>query len=280
MSAQLEPLRRQIAPRVYPSRRGEADGAVVFASGKGGTGTSTLAALLAVGAAARGSRVLLVDGNVGFGSLHLYLGVGAGAGWAALKAGAPAEDLLVKVTETLTLLPAGSAEDAAAASISAAERAALFRKVSSLYAAYDLVVVDGGSRLDSVLAACGAGVGRLVAVSTPDRVSLAGTYALVKVLDGKLSGLPVSVVVNRGDETAAESLRGAARRFLARSVDCAGAVPDDECLRAGINAGMDIQDAAVDSPAAAAILEAGTHFVRGLRAGSAAGETLQLSRRS
>jgi flagellar biosynthesis protein FlhG len=278
VSAQLEPLRRQLAPRVYPSRRGEADGAVVFASGKGGTGTSTLAALLAVGAAARGSRVLLVDGNVGFGSLHLYLGVGAGAGWAALKAGAPAEDLLVKVTETLTLLPAGNAEDAAA--ISAAERAALFRKVSSLYAAYDLVVLDGGSRLDSVLAACGAGVGRLVAVSTPDRVSLAGTYALMKVLDGKLSGLPVSVVVNRGDETAAESLRGAARRFLARSVDCAGAVPDDECLRAGINAGMDIQDAAVDSPAAAAILEAGTHFVRGLRAGSAAGETLQLSRRS
>jgi MinD-like ATPase involved in chromosome partitioning or flagellar assembly len=280
MSAQLEPLRRQLAPRLYPSRRSEEGGPVVFGSGKGGTGTSTLAGLLAVGVAAAGSRVLLVDGSVGLGSLHLYLGVEAGMGWEALKNGASVEDLLVKVTDKLTLLPGGTAEDAGAAGVSPAERQALFRRISSVYSAYDLVVIDGGSRLDSVLAACAPGVGRLVAVSTPDRVSLAATYALVKVLDGKLPGLPVSVLVNRGEENAAESLRGAALRFLSRSLDSVGAVPDDECLRAGVNAGMDIQDAAVGSPAAAAILEAGTRFVRDLRPGLATGESLLLTRRS
>lgn len=279
MSTQLEPLRRQLAPRPYPSRRPDENGPVVFASGKGGTGTSTVAALLACGAAEAGFRVLLVDGNAGMGALHLYLGVAAGPGWGELKSGAQPQDLLVKVTENLTLLPAGTVEDAAGA-ISGAERQALFRRVSSLYGTYDLVVIDGGSRLDSVLAACAPGAARLIAVSTPDRVSLAGTYALMKVVTGKLPELPISVLVNRGDEDAAESLRGAARRFLARNIDAVGAIPDDECLRAGINAGMDIQDAAGDSPAAAAMLKAGTRFVRGLRAVSAAGDTLNLSRRS
>jgi flagellar biosynthesis protein FlhG len=279
MSSQLEPLRRQLAPRPYPSRRSEESGPVVFASGKGGTGTSTLAALFAVGVAAAGQRVLLVDGTTGLGSLHLYLGVQAGSGWSALKGGTAAADLLVPVTDTLTLLPGGDGE-AVGDAVSAVERQVLFRKVSALYTGYDLVVIDAGSRLDSVLAACAPVAGRMVAVSTPDRVSLASTYALVKVVGGKLPELPITVVVNRGDEDAAETLRGAVRRFLARSLDGVGAIPDDECLRAGINAGMDIQDAAVDSPAATAMLEVGTRFVRGLRAGSAAGETLNLIRRS
>lgn len=279
MSGQLDPLRRQLAPRPYPSRRAEAGGAVVFASGKGGTGTSTLAALLAVGVAAAGKRVLLVDGNVGGGSLHLYLGREGRKGWEALKAGATPADLVVEVTDTLALLPGEGAEDGPG-SVSAAERQVLFRKVSTLYAAYDLVVVDGGSRLDSVLAACAPGAARLVAVSTPDRVSLAATYALVKVAGAKLPELPVTVLANRGDEAAAESLRGAVGRFLGRALDGVAAIPDDECLRAGINAGMDIQDAAVDSPAAAAMLELASGFVRGLRPGAAAGDPHHLSRRS
>lgn len=279
MSAQLEPLRRQLAPRPYPSRRADQSGPMVFASGKGGTGTSSLAALFAVGAASAGSRVLLVDGSAGIGSLHQYLGVEAGKGWAALKTGTAPEELLVTVTEALTLLPGVTADDAGNA-ISAAERQSLFRRISSLYAGFDLVVIDGGSRLDSVLAACAPGAARLLAVSTPDRVSLASTYALVKVVGGRLPELPVTVLVNRGEEEAAEVIRGAVSRFLARGLDSVAAIPDDECLRAGINAGMNIQDAAADSPAAAAILDVGTRLVRGLRAVSAAGETLHLSRRS
>src|SRR5690606_38306650 len=75
MSAQLESLRRQSTPRPRRARRVEDGGPLVFGSGKGGAGTSTLAGLLAVGASASGSRVLLVDGNAGFGSLHLLMGV-------------------------------------------------------------------------------------------------------------------------------------------------------------------------------------------------------------
>ena len=117
-------------------------------------------------------------------------------------------------------------------------------------------------------------------MTTPDRVSIAATYALVKAVGGRLPELPLTVLTNRGDREAAESIRLASQRFLARALEGVGAIPDDECLRAGINAGMDIQDAAADSPAATAMLEVGSRFVRGLRAAPAAGDPPQLSRRS
>src|SRR5690606_7067058 len=118
----------------------------------------------------------------------------------------------------LDLLPGGGAE-AAGSAIAAGERQALFRRIASLYPAYDLVVVDGGSRLDAVLTACGPGATRLVAVTTPDRVSLAASYALVKVVSGRYPELPVTVLANRGDEGAAESIRSAAQHFLDRDLE-------------------------------------------------------------
>lgn len=282
MTTQLEPLRLHVANRPASAGRGADSPVLVLGSGKGGTGTSTLAALLGVGIAGMGARVLLVDGSVGLGSLHLLLGVEGGPGWGVLRGGDVAlDDLLVSVSETLTLLPGGVVEEVGSGGLSAAERQALFRRVASLYGRFDMVVVDGGSRLDSVLAACTPGIGRLLAVSTPDRVSMAATYALVKVLEGKLPGSPIEVLINRGEEAAADNLRAAVRRFLNRTIEKVGAVPDDECLRAGINAGMNVQDAAVGSPAEDAILKIGRQLLRDFSAGhSVRAGSLHLQRRS
>ena len=79
----------------------------------------------------------------------------------------------------------------------------LLRRVSGLYERFDLVVVDGGSRLDSVMAACAAGAGRLVGVTTPDRIAQAAVYALLKVTRGRFGALPTELVV-REDELSYE----------------------------------------------------------------------------
>lgn len=269
MSTQLEGLRRHVSPRAPAPPTGEHGHVVLVGSGKGGVGTSTVAALLALVSAARGARVLLVDGDDQVGSQHLLLGVHPRAGMAALRGGGvEPRDLLVPLSDRLALLPGGAGEGAPP---SPAERRAHFRRVSSLYAEWELVVVDGGSRLDPLLAACGAGAGRLLAVSTPERIALTATYALVKALHGRAPALPVEVLVNGAEEErgawAFEQLRSGAERFLAHAVGWGGALPDDPTLRAGVGAGMPVQDAAGDSPLLPVIEEVaerliGTEFQR------------------
>lgn len=269
MTLQLSGIRRYMErrPILLPPPPPSREPVLVVGSGKGGAGTSTLASLLAVVASERGSRVLLVDGDASLGSLHLLFGVPAGPGVGSLRDGeTTVADLLVGLSDRLTLLPGGGDPG----EVGTAERQSLFRRVSSLYVDYDLVVVDGGSRLESVRSACASAAGRVIAVTTADRVSVAATYALIKALGQRFPGTPVEVLVNREDPRAAEiaaaEIREAARHFLQHSVGFAGSVPDDLCLPAGILAGMSLPDAAAGSPAALAVQSVATHVLHQLTA--------------
>ena len=239
---------------------------LVVASGKGGTGTSLVTALLGLAIAGEGRQVLLVDGTESYGALHLMLGVLPRHPLAALRGGrASAEELLTPIGETLSLFPGGGADEPDAAPLGMAERQILFRRVAELYERHDLVVVDAGSRLEAVLTACGGGVSRVLLVATEDQIAMAASHALLKALEARMPGLPVDVVVNRaGERHAAEvhdHLAAAAERFLARALGFAGAVPDDPCLQGGLGAGMTVQDAAAGSPAALAARAAGLRLM-------------------
>jgi flagellar biosynthesis protein FlhG len=257
MSTQLGSVRSFLEGRTAEAPRAPGARVVVVGSGKGGVGTSTVAALLALVAADAGTDVLLVDAADGLGVLHLLLGVDAGRELGSLRGGElePAE-LVVPVVPGLSLLAAG-ADPLREPPLAPAERRALFRRVGEVFPGHGLVVIDGGSRLESVLAACEAGVGLLLTVTNADRICLAATYALVKAVGSRLGDRPVAVLGNRLDDDvareAASLVESASRHFLERSILFAGSIPDDACLSAGIAAGMPVQDAATGSPAAAAM---------------------------
>lgn len=240
---------------------------LVVASGKAATGASLVSALLALALAGEGRQVLLVDGTAHGGALRRMLGVAprpataepqdvppdAPCG-ALADAAADVDAQLVPVTETLVLLPGDGPR-------TAAERERLFGAVRARLHQFDLVVVDAGSRLDAVLAACAGGASRLLLVATDEPVALAATHALLKAATAQLGAIPADVVVNRcAGEGAAEifaPLADAARRFLDRPLSYAGAVPHDPCLQGGVAAGMALQDAASGSPCALAARDIG-----------------------
>ena len=239
---------------------------LVVASGKGGTGTSLVSALLALAVAGEGQRVLLVDGTEHFGALHHMLGVRPRHPLSALRDGAvEMASLFTPVAETLALFPGGGDELDAVAPLDAAERETIFARLRELYAGFDLVVVDAGSRLEAVLTACGGGVTRLVLVAGDDQIALAATHALLKAVTARLGSVAAEVVVNRcAGEGAAElfaPLAEAAERFLDRRLELAGAIPHDPCLQGGLGAGMALQDAAAGSPCALAARLIGLRLV-------------------
>lgn len=258
MSTQLESLRRYVAhrPPVEPFREGT-DRVLLVGSGKGGVGTSTVASLVAVMAAADGHDVLLVDADENHGTLPLLFGIEPRHPLSRLRGGeVTPTDLLVHLGHGLVLLPAGG-ESRAESRLEPAERRSLLRRIAGIYDRFDLVVVDTGSRLEQVLAAASVAGSRMLAVSAAERVSAAATYALVKVLDGSVPELPIEIVFNRcrlaTASAAFEEVDAATSHFLRRSVDFAGAIPDDERLRSEIEEGTPLQDAAaLASPATGA----------------------------
>jgi MinD-like ATPase involved in chromosome partitioning or flagellar assembly len=141
----------------------------------------------------------------------------------------------------------------------------MLRRVAALYPEYDLVVVDGGSRLDTVCAWCDAagtgGPARLLVVGGTDPIALASSYALVKAARDRTAaawGRPVAadLVVNGHDDDDAQlaftHVAQACRSFLDSPLRLAGALPHDGCLDVALRAGMPLQDAAAGSPAAVA----------------------------
>lgn len=240
----ISPLRIQGAAHV-----GEA---WVVSSGKGGVGTSTVAALLGLAASRAGAPALIVDGDVQFGVQHLLFGLPPSPGLAALGGGsADPLSLPVPVAEGLMVLCGGPSGDGPPPT--GVELAAAFRRTSPLLRAFGASVIDAGSRHATVSAALSASGGRLLAVCRHERVSIAATYALIKHVWARDADRAVQVIVNGADaaqgQIAFQSISNACERFLGRTPGFAGIIPEDPALREQLGEGVGIQFEGGEGPA-------------------------------
>jgi flagellar biosynthesis protein FlhG len=267
MSSQSDGLRRFVVERGLGDGWTPSDARVVLvAAGKGGIGTSTVAALLAVAFAEQGRRTLLIDGDDQAGTLHHWFGIEPRIGIGALRTnGLDPRESIVQASEMLNLLPGGGLSDGAVPLLSTSDRRLVWRRVAGLYADHDFVVIDGGCRLDTIMAASTAGVRRLAAVSAADPVALAATYALLKAVDSRIPGLPVDFVANNQDEGRARALfdhvQMASQRWLRRGLNYGGTIPEDVELRERLAAGGTFASAAPNSPAASAAATLGGRLI-------------------
>ena len=230
---------------------------LLVASGKGGVGTSMVATLIAMSAAERGERVLLVDATEGGGTLHHLFGLRpARSLWSLSVPTARADDTVISIDDGLSLIAGGTSGGGVVPATDHERRAALARGATA-FSSYSVVVIDGGSRLDTIAALSDLADPTMLLVTAADRLSLAANYALVKSVSARRNDAPIAVLSNRHSEAlAAEScdfLIGACSHFLGRTIDVAGVLPDDPCLQAAVGAGMTVRDALDGSPAAEAM---------------------------
>jgi MinD-like ATPase involved in chromosome partitioning or flagellar assembly len=261
MPSQLDGLRRRAERSVAPSRPTDAAAlrTIVVASGKGGVGTSVVAALVALAAFDRGERVLLIDADEQVGPLALLLGcIAPDARLDDLLRGlTSAPDVLAWLDPRFALLPGGVPSDRLVPALAGAERRAAFRRVTTLAQSFDRVIIDAGARLDGVLAACAADVSALLLVTAPDAVANAAAFATAKAISRSHGDLALAALANRADDTEGPALLSqladGVHRFLDRELALLGTVPSDEGLDRALRAGMPLVDAARGSPASRAV---------------------------
>lgn len=217
----------------------------VMAAGKGGVGTTTLTALIGAEAGLAGFRTLLIDGCVGLPGLHRSFGMLDGhPGFVSLEdRKLDPEDLLLAASPNVWLVPGGGGTPEAPI-LSQGARLGLYRRISRLFDDFDLVVIDGGSTLDSVVPTTHLEPAGVWTVTIGERIAMAGAYALIKVIAASGYGVPLFPLFNRSDRGEAESLatsmNGAALRFLRSRLGPAGHFPSVPGLGA-LNRVSDVQ---------------------------------------
>ncbi|MBX9928091.1 MAG: AAA family ATPase [Gemmatimonadaceae bacterium] len=253
MNTQTDTLRQWVTERATTPWRASEDPIVVVAGAKGGLGTSTTAALMALTAAERGRRTLLIDTDAHVGTIHRWFGLDAPRSIADFARGdCSVDEAALHLADGLFLLPGGPGT-CRAPGLTANDRRALHRRLSAVTPRFDLTIIDAGAQLEALVAAGTVGVRRLIAVGNVDPVALAASFALLKAADARWPGIPVEWLVPRHEEARArrafDHLQLGSARFLGRELVFAGTIPEDSDLESRLAAGHTLPGAAIGTAA-------------------------------
>jgi len=239
----------RIAREQAPSTRIEKAPLIAVTGAKGGVGASFVACQLAASLAEMGSRPVLVDGQLRFGDIALYLDLSPEYTFASLANPGEAIDptylhsVLARHESGVRVLPTPkNPEEADAISVDCVAGV-----LSLLQREFDWVIWDTPQDFDERSLHILDHADPIVLVTTPDVPAMNHARMQLDLLE-RLGHRheSIRVVVNRIDRSASVS-ETAAREFLGRSVDVS--VPNDYARASGcVNEGRTLSDMAPRSP--------------------------------
>lgn len=206
-------------------------------SGKGGVGKTNLAVNLALCLRLFDVNVLLLDADMGLGSVDVLLGLNVVHNLRdVLLKGLPVEHAVVEGPRGLKILPGASGVQEMA-TLSRAELEEFLERVRQDRARMDFVVVDTSPGISPSVISCLLAADETLLVTNAEPTSLTDAYALLKVMSRRPEavGKTVSIIMNQtgSKEEAMRSfdcLRSAAKRFLNLDVQYLGSVAWDETV--------------------------------------------------
>ncbi len=200
---------------------------ILFASGKGGVGKSTLSVALSLLLAREGRRVLLIDGDVGLRNLDLMLGMQDKvlfelADCLHRQCSLDEAILQAPAAKGLHLLVAG--QEAKPRVFSGQDLERVFR---TLKQRFDVILIDGPAGLGRVLRNWTQHANRVVLVATGDDVCLRDTEKTERLMRDNANLRP-QLLLNRVDERLVRrGLVPAAKDIaLALDMELLGVIPE------------------------------------------------------
>ncbi|MBX5436065.1 MAG: MinD/ParA family protein [Alicyclobacillaceae bacterium] len=277
MVDQAEELRRRLRAR-------EANGddvsfangrVIVFASGKGGVGKSSLCVNFALALGRLGRRPVVIDADMGFANVEVLLGVRPSRTVSAILDGFDIWEVLQDTAVGLPFLSGGSGlfdiHD-----LNASEIDRMLTEVRKLRLRYDTVLIDSGAGLSANLARVIGAADDFILVTTPEPTAIADAYALLKLLVGLGDLPPTKVIVNRAaslveGRIAADKLCQVALRFLDVRLDVLGYVLEDRVVHEAVMAQIPFVARHPHSLAAHCVGQLARNYVQGARGSESRG---------
>lgn len=235
---------------------------IAVISGKGGVGKTVITANLAASLSSSGSRVLVVDADLGLANLDILLGVCPDLTVIDVIRGTHSLDqVLVHFTKGFDLLPAGSGlpEGTAMTPILADGMEAILNSVEQRY---DFILFDAGAGVGDVVLFFAGLSDEILLVATPEPTSLMDSYATIKILYQLHGKSEFLVVVNQTDPdfsgrigaTVVRHLQNVISRFIDSThkkpvqIELIGTVPMDPAIPQAIRKRQLLAETSPDAP--------------------------------
>jgi flagellar biosynthesis protein FlhG len=229
-------------------------------SGKGGVGKSSVTSNLALGLAAKGARVLLIDGDFGLANLDIMFDLRSHRTVdEVLRGEVTIREVVVTVADGVDVLPASSGLHGMT-SLRMEDKVRYLDAITELELDYDYFLIDTGAGISDEVTWLNSRADEIVLVATPEPTSLADAYALIKVMSQKHKIKRYRLLVNQV-KSEAEALRvfqhltGVTDRFLNVTVDFFGFVLWDDLWTHSIRQRKPILSAFPGSQSAKRFLE-------------------------
>lgn len=212
---------------------------ISVASGKGGVGKTFCAANLAILAARRGQRVLLIDADLGLANVEIVLGI---------RPRYNISDLLEKdisIHEILASGPfgirilAGGSGFTRFTQLSDDDKQKIVHALEPLEDTFDLVIIDSGAGIgENVLFFAGAAQENVLVLNR-EPTALSDAYATIKVLSQQAGVKEFEILVNDiPSEQEARKVFGALStvtdRFLSARLHYLGSIPSDPAVKQAV----------------------------------------------
>ena len=237
---------------------------IAVTGGKGGVGKTSVAVNLAVALAARSRRVVLLDGDLGLANADVFLGLSPRYTLAHVISGERTlDEVMVEAPQGFHLIPA-AAGAADLAQMGAAEHLGLVRVFSGLATRLDVMIVDTAAGLSHSVMQFSQAAQHVMVVICDEPASITDAYALIKVLSRNHGVERFRVLANQirmpgGGRELFQRFERVAARFLDVTLEYAGEIPDDDCLRRAVRGQRPVLDEYPGSPAARAFKKLAAH---------------------
>ncbi len=246
--------RQGAEPTLFSSR------VVAITSGKGGVGKTNVVAGLAVCLARMGQRVIILDADFGLANIDILLGLSPKYTLEhVLRGERVLEEILVDGPEGVRILPASSGIQELTRLDTAAELR-LVQGLQRVSASADWLLIDTAAGIHDSVVKLLMAAQEIILVTTPEPTSLVDAYAMVKVVHLRDPKKPFWVLVNNGqnmdeaEETIAQ-LQAATERFLGRTLQVLGMIPNDPFLLQAVRQQRCVAQVFPRSPATRALTQ-------------------------
>ncbi|HXY96847.1 MAG TPA: MinD/ParA family protein [Steroidobacteraceae bacterium] len=237
---------------------------IAITGGKGGVGKTSVAVNLTVALAALGRRVVLLDGDLGLANADVFLGLSPRYTLAHVISGERTlDEVMVQAPQGFHLIPA-AAGAADLAQMGAAEHLGLVRAFSGLATRLDVMIVDTAAGLSHSVMQFSQAAQHVMVVLCDEPASITDAYALIKVLSRHHGVQRFRVLANQirmpgGGRELFQRFERVAARFLDVTLEYAGEIPDDDCLRRAVRGQRPVLDEYPGSPASRAFKKLAAH---------------------